>query len=233
MILEHPDSWDRKKKISINVDRALETGTDSIVRFGSNSSDRILTPWTHSYVKVSIKIKRIGWLLVTNLHRPTRHPRMLKDSLWLFTSIGGLFFILALFFRRLFCTSVLDNIPGPPSSNSIVGRLCSVFSSIPEFLQKALGHLIQLADPNGWEFYRKLSEDYAPGIVKLRGLLGVSHYYTTQPRLSIKASNSLLGNLQARELYVYDPLALHHILVKSPDIYEKTPIVLSYAFIFF
>ncbi|PPQ98755.1 phosphatase sit4 [Panaeolus cyanescens] len=50
---------------------------------------------------------------------------------------------------------------------------------------------------DGWKFHDKLMKTYG-GVVRLKGVLG------------------------ANELYVYDPKALHHILVKDLDIYGET-----------
>ncbi|OBZ73462.1 Ubiquitin carboxyl-terminal hydrolase isozyme L5 [Grifola frondosa] len=59
------------------------------------------------------------------------------------------------------------------------------------------GHYAQLFDRNGWEFQRELGERYGP-VVKINGLFG------------------------DKQLYVFDPVALHHIIVKDQYIYEET-----------
>ncbi|OCH86572.1 cytochrome P450 [Obba rivulosa] len=82
------------------------------------------------------------------------------------------------FFRRLIVKSKLDNLPGPPSMS---------------FLK---GHLGQLYDPHGWNFYKSLSQDYGT-VVNLRGLFG------------------------QKILYVFDPAALNSIVVKDQHVYEE------------
>ncbi|OCH93349.1 cytochrome P450 [Obba rivulosa] len=58
------------------------------------------------------------------------------------------------------------------------------------------GNIPQLYDRHGWDFYKDITQNYGP-IVRLRGLLG--------------------GNI----LYIFDPLALHTIIVKEQDIFEE------------
>ncbi|KAH7928038.1 cytochrome P450 [Leucogyrophana mollusca] len=60
------------------------------------------------------------------------------------------------------------------------------------------GNIGQIFNPYGWEFHQMLSDKYGP-ISMYHGLFGT------------------------RELYVYDPKAMHHILVKDQYIYEETP----------
>ncbi|KAJ6596626.1 cytochrome P450 monooxygenase [Mycena sp. CBHHK59/15] len=64
-----------------------------------------------------------------------------------------------------------------------------------------VGNLAQFHDRDGWEFHKTL-EEYQ-GVVKIHGLLG------------------------DRQLYVFDPAALHNIVVKHQDVYEESPIFLS------
>ncbi|KAJ7088057.1 cytochrome P450 [Mycena belliarum] len=80
--------------------------------------------------------------------------------------------------RRFFVSTPLDNVPGPPS---------------PSFLT---GNLLELHDPDGWEFHHQLETNYGQ-VVKLRGLLSAPH------------------------LYVFDPVALHSMLVQDYDYYEE------------
>ncbi|KAF8835284.1 cytochrome P450 [Paxillus ammoniavirescens] len=63
------------------------------------------------------------------------------------------------------------------------------------------GHLMQLAHPDGWSFHRNLSQKY--GVVVTRGLLG------------------------RRNLFVFDPRAMHHIFVKDHDSYEEWDIFIQ------
>ncbi|CAA7268814.1 unnamed protein product [Cyclocybe aegerita] len=59
------------------------------------------------------------------------------------------------------------------------------------------GSLAQLRDRNAWDFHRQVSETYGE-VSRVKGLLGVNG------------------------LYVYDPKALNHVLVKEQEIYEET-----------
>ncbi|KAI0761495.1 cytochrome P450 [Trametes elegans] len=58
------------------------------------------------------------------------------------------------------------------------------------------GHIADLFDRRGWQFVQKLSENFGP-VCRLRAILG------------------------ARMLLVYDPKALHSILIKDADAYPK------------
>ncbi|KAJ6587448.1 cytochrome P450, partial [Mycena vulgaris] len=80
------------------------------------------------------------------------------------------------------------------------GRLFSVLDNIPGPPRKSFvtGNLTQYNDPDGWVFHKELEENYGQ-VVKLHGLLG------------------------ARQLHVFDPAALHSILVKDQDLYEEMP----------
>ncbi|KAF8150006.1 cytochrome P450 [Crassisporium funariophilum] len=67
----------------------------------------------------------------------------------------------------------------------------------PTPLSFIYGNLPQLFNSTAWDFHQKISETYG-GIIKVKGLVG------------------------ANILYVSDPKALHHILVKDQLIYEET-----------
>ncbi|KAJ7810718.1 cytochrome P450 [Mycena olivaceomarginata] len=83
-----------------------------------------------------------------------------------------------LLLRRV--SSILDNVPGPPSKSLLTGNL------------------VQFHDANGWEFQRELEQDYGQ-VVKINGILG------------------------DRQLFVFDPAALHSILVENETAYEDMP----------
>ncbi|KAJ7931394.1 cytochrome P450 [Mycena leptocephala] len=59
------------------------------------------------------------------------------------------------------------------------------------------GNFPDIYSVNGWDFHRELGEKYG-GVVRVDGLLG------------------------EKQLYVFDPKALHQILVKNQDIFEET-----------
>ncbi|KAJ7358446.1 cytochrome P450 [Mycena albidolilacea] len=85
--------------------------------------------------------------------------------------------------RWLCGSSILDNIPGPPSESFLAGSLAKLHGA------------------DSWDFHKTLEEDFN-GVVKIHGLL---------------------GDVQ---LYVFDPAALHSILVKDQDLYEESSIFL-------
>ncbi|KAJ7789660.1 hypothetical protein B0H14DRAFT_2536023 [Mycena olivaceomarginata] len=77
-------------------------------------------------------------------------------------------------------------------------RVFSVLDSVPGLPRQSfirLGNLTEFNDPDGWEFQQELQESYGQ-VVKVHGLFG------------------------RRELFVFDPAALHSILVQDQDIYE-------------
>ena len=76
------------------------------------------------------------------------------------------------------------------------------------------GNLRQVLDKNGWGFLKSL-ESY-DGIVKLHGPLGVCTPATAHLEMSIE-----LFVRQHRMLYVFDPTAMHNIIVKDQYIYEE------------
>ncbi|TCD66192.1 cytochrome P450-dit2 [Steccherinum ochraceum] len=69
----------------------------------------------------------------------------------------------------------------------------------PKPVSRLLGNLPQFFDQQGWEFQRDLSESYGR-VVKLSMPFG------------------------AKWLFVFDPKALHEIVIKHQDVYEETPI---------
>ena len=76
------------------------------------------------------------------------------------------------------------------------------------------GNLRQVLDKNGWGFLKSL-ESY-DGIVKLHGPLGVCTPPTAPQETTID-----LCVRQHRMLYVFDPTAMHNIIVKDQYIYEE------------
>ncbi|KAF5316337.1 hypothetical protein D9619_006495 [Psilocybe cf. subviscida] len=67
-----------------------------------------------------------------------------------------------------------------------------------------LGSVAELQNPNAWAFHKAIAEKFG-GVIKLKGLLGQD------------------------TLYVFDPKALHNILVKDQDIYEEHPIAITFS----
>ncbi|KIJ98225.1 hypothetical protein K443DRAFT_104335 [Laccaria amethystina LaAM-08-1] len=64
----------------------------------------------------------------------------------------------------------------------------------PSFLK---GNFSQLFNINGWDFHRDIASKYG-GVIKVKALFGEN------------------------QLYVFDPKALHHVLIKDQHIYEET-----------
>ncbi|KAH7913645.1 cytochrome P450 [Hygrophoropsis aurantiaca] len=73
------------------------------------------------------------------------------------------------------------------------------FDNIPGPTRQSLwkGNAGQIFDSYGWKFHQMLIEKYGP-VSKVHGLLGT------------------------KQLYVFDPTAMHHILVKDQYVYEET-----------
>ncbi|KAJ7935803.1 cytochrome P450 [Mycena leptocephala] len=82
----------------------------------------------------------------------------------------------------------------------VLRRVYSVLDNVPGPPRTSImtGNLAQFHNPDDWGFQQQLEENYG-GVVKIQGLLG------------------------DRELYVFDPAALHNILVQEPDVYEQPP----------
>ncbi|KAJ6568729.1 cytochrome P450 monooxygenase [Mycena capillaripes] len=85
----------------------------------------------------------------------------------------------------------------------LLRRIFSPLNNIPGPPRRSLitGNLSQFHDPDGSLFQQQLEQNYG-AVVKIRGLFG------------------------ARQLFVFDPAALHSILVKDQDIYEEMPEVM-------
>lgn len=123
--------------------------------------------------------------------------------------------------------SPLSAVPGPPSASLWKGmsppiRFWFWNSTIFELLTHIylLGNFSQIFDRiTGWDFHRHLVETYG-GAVKLRMLFGVSDSVLLLVFVHI-------DSLQDEQLYVSDPLALHHIIIKDQYAYEETAMFLT------
>ncbi|KAJ7479368.1 cytochrome P450 [Mycena galericulata] len=80
----------------------------------------------------------------------------------------------------------------------LLRRLFSVLDNIPGPSRTSLltGNLTEYHNLDGWEFHQELEENYGQ-VVKIHGLFG------------------------ERQLFVFDPAALHSILVKDQHLYEE------------
>ena len=74
------------------------------------------------------------------------------------------------------------------------------------------GHLAELFDRHGMNFQLDLAQNYGP-VVKIYGPLGVNR--------SLRCHDYCWHGSQRKMLYVYEPKALHHILLKDDAIYEE------------
>ncbi|KAF7362826.1 Cytochrome P450 [Mycena venus] len=111
------------------------------------------------------------------------------------------FYAVRILLRRIF--SDLDNIPGPPRKSILAGVIFRQYKHYDynSFGTFAAGSLSQFYDPDDWAFQHDLEENYAQ-VVKIHGILG------------------------DRQLFVFDPAALHSVLVQDQDNYE-TPAILD------
>ncbi|KAJ7710409.1 cytochrome P450 [Mycena rosella] len=64
--------------------------------------------------------------------------------------------------QRVFASTALHNIPGPPSRSILTGNLSEFY------------------DPDGWDFHKDLEEKYGQ-VVKIRGFLGAPQLYVFDP----------------------------------------------------
>ncbi len=128
------------------------------------------------------------------------------------------------YLKQLVLKSPLDNIPGPPFNSFLYGENL-VHLSLCHFLSTDImtGNLKQLISPKyGWGFVEHLTESY-PGVACLRGPLGVSpllHVTVVSDRSAFDSQNRLL--------YVFDPLAMHHVVVKDAHIFPMPAWVVKY-----
>ncbi|KAJ6536946.1 cytochrome P450 [Mycena capillaripes] len=92
----------------------------------------------------------------------------------------------------------------------LLRRIFSVLDNIPGPPRKSIitGNLTQFHDPDDWAFQHQLEEDYGQ-VVKIHGILG------------------------DRQLFVFDPAALHSILVQEQDIYEELQMLLTMDILLF
>ncbi|KAF8896618.1 cytochrome P450 [Infundibulicybe gibba] len=75
----------------------------------------------------------------------------------------------------------------------------SSLDNVPGPPSKSLwtGNFAQLFDMNGWEFHKEIADKYGP-VVKINAILG------------------------AKELYIFDPKAMRHVLVEDQEYYEES-----------
>jgi hypothetical protein len=86
--------------------------------------------------------------------------------------------------------------------------------------------VLQAFDSNGWLFHKQLARDFG-GLVKLNGLFGVRWPRT----LNCPSNYSDICSSVAQDkfLYVSDPKALQHIVLKDQHIFEETESFIQYV----
>lgn len=127
--------------------------------------------------------------------------------------ICGFSWLLWKYFRQVFIKSPLDNIPGPPRESLLFGEITEYGVTRCSVTDYLTGNLRQILERHAWPVYQHLTEAY-PGIVKLAGPLGVC--FTTPCNVS-----SGLSRAKTRMLYVFDPVAMHSIIVKDQYVFEE------------
>ncbi|KAI0775295.1 cytochrome P450 [Trametes elegans] len=100
--------------------------------------------------------------------------------------------------RDYFVSSPLDNLPGPPPGSLIGGAYLPqpARPRLNENVARRAGNASELFNHDNWGFMRRLVDTYG-AVVRVRFVLG------------------------KRWLYVYDPKALHSILVKDQELYSR------------
>ncbi|KAF8896610.1 cytochrome P450 [Infundibulicybe gibba] len=94
--------------------------------------------------------------------------------------------------RRFVVKTDLNNIPGPPAAS---------------FWK---GNFRQLFNVDGWGFHKSVAETCT--LAHLRFLFGANS----------KRKTVLITPMQEKQLYIFDPKALHHIIVKDQYVYEES-----------
>lgn len=119
--------------------------------------------------------------------------------------VGGLWTVWRLA-RNYVLKSPLDNVPGPGGGSIIKGQALG-----PTFIHANLacspGNAFKMFERHCWPFLDNLTTGYS-GVAKLHDLLG------------------------EQRLWVSDPLALHHIVIKDQDRYPLSSVKSSYAAFF-
>ncbi|OCH91430.1 cytochrome P450 [Obba rivulosa] len=96
--------------------------------------------------------------------------------------------------RGYYASSTLDKVPGPTPKSLWKGETIRHFVSRQAHCLP--GNFPEMFHLDAWDFYRDLTQSYGP-VVKLHGLFG------------------------QKLLYVFDPTALHNIVLKEQHIYEE------------
>lgn len=87
----------------------------------------------------------------------------------------------------------------------------------------ASGNLSQILDTQGWDFHAELAEGYG-SVVKIHGLFGVRCLLYARHLFD----ESSCACFKQPWLYVFDPLALQHIL-RDSHTYDELPWYIQYV----
>lgn len=86
------------------------------------------------------------------------------------------------------------------------------------------GNLGQLTHRDGWAFQKELANKYG-SVARLYGPLGVIRSIAKICVCPLTSTTPCQGKM----LFVYDPLALHHIVVKDQHIFEEPMSAIQYV----
>ena len=79
------------------------------------------------------------------------------------------------------------------------------------------GNLLQLFNVDAWSYHEYLYKNFG-SVVKVHSLFGVSFMFWLDGHRMCCAD---LLVCKAEELYISDPLALQHVLLKGQDVFES------------
>lgn len=131
----------------------------------------------------------------------------------------GVVWLIIKVLKRFLGKSSLDNLPGPPGGSFLAGKLywwitllvCSLLHS---------GHFDELNNPDAWEYHKQLAAN-----CKSNSYSQMSAHYVALVAHQAFTDGSVVklrGAFGGKALFVYDPKALHHIIVKDQPIFEET-----------
>lgn len=126
------------------------------------------------------------------------------------------------FLRPYVTRSPLDNVPGPPSA-SILKGMC--FATLIDLRKPVcIGNILQLFNPeDAWDFHKAIGRQYG-SVIRFTEMFGVSTH------VAKKCCQITQAYSQKRALYVFDPKALHSIVVKEQYVYERASFQTGYMY---
>ncbi|KAG5650575.1 hypothetical protein H0H81_011762 [Sphagnurus paluster] len=138
--------------------------------------------------------------------------------------ISGVSWVLWRTLRGMFVKSDLGNLPGPEAASFFMGEQWTLDLPAAKYAHHLLflflsfaGNFGQIFSADGWDFHKKLPEqrEGRPHVGPIQG---------TPPEvpLSIIPMTNCALCEQSKHVYVFDPKALHHIVVKDQYIFEES-----------